>query len=227
MSEPSEGIRSAPLWRVWLLPVCLLLVVLVVFVLGKTGYLPGLEGMMARIGGLAGSPWGLPAAIGLFCAAAFIGTPQFILFGAALVAFGPWLGMAYAWVATLCSGALTFWVGRIGGEAVFNRFAGERAQKLSGFLGRNTFKASLLVRLVPTGPFVLVNMAFGMSKARFLAFLGGLAIGAVPKLVLVALAMHGLIAAEQGGVWVAFITLAGGVLVWGGMLWLRRRSAHR
>ncbi len=224
MSEPVNSIKSAPLWRVWLLPGCVLAAVLIVFALGKAGLLPGFEGLLDRVGVLSGSSWALPILIGIFCLAAFLGLPQFVLFGAAIVAFGPWLGMAYAWLATLCSGALTFWAGRFGGEAIFNRFAGARAQRLSAFLGRNTFKASLLVRLVPTGPFILVNMAFGISKARFLAFLGGLAIGALPKLALVALAARGLIAAEQGVVWMSVVTVLGVGVIWGGMIWLGRRK---
>ncbi len=211
----------------WLLPGFVLLAVLIVFVLGKIGLLSGLDVLLDHLDAFSGSPWALPVLLAVFCIGAFLGVPQFVLFGAAVVTFGPWLGIAYAWLATLCSGALTYWTGRLGGEALFNRFAGTRTKRLSSFLGRNTFKASLFVRLIPTGPFILVNMTFGISKARFPAYLCGLAIGACPKLVLVALAARGLVAAEQGLAWVSMSAVVGVGVIWIGMIWMGRRKLRR
>lgn len=224
MSDRSDDIRPRSMWRAWLLPLLLLAGVLGVFALGKAGILPGLDGMMARIEALAGSPWAVPGLIGVFCVGAYLGVPQFALFGAAVVAFGPWMGTAYAWGATLVSGTLTYWTGRFGGRGLFARFAGARAQKLSGFLERNAFKSSALVRLVPTGPFLIVNMAFGVSRANFFGFLAGLGVGAWPKLIVVALAAQGLVAAEQGTFWVAVGAVLIAILVWAGMAWLATRS---
>ena len=222
MADPVEDLETGLPLRVLLLPLSVVGAVLAVFIAGKMGFVSGLDGLIGQAGSYAGSFWGLPVLIGIFCIGAFLGVPQFALMGGAVVAFGPLLGLGYAWAATLCSGALTFWTGRLGGETLFKRYAGRRGAKLSGFLGRNGFMASLLVRLVPTGPFILVNMAFGVSKARFPAFLAGLAIGALPKLGLVALAGQGLIAAEQGAIWIAGCAVIAVMLIWGGMVWLGR-----
>ena len=221
LTDPSDG---PPLWRVWLLPLGFLIVVLVVFGLGKAGVLPELSGWLDQLGALSGSPWGLPALIGLFCIGAFIGAPQFILYGGALIAFGVWPGIGYAWLATLCSGGVTFWTGRIGGEALFNRFAGIRAQKVSGFLGANAFKASALVRLVPAGPFLLVNMAFGISKARFIPFLAGLGLGALPKLGIVLLVGQGVTTLSEGSVLLGGMAILGAAAIWFWLGSVQRKS---
>ena len=62
----------------------LLAVVLSVFALGKLGQLPGLDQAEAWLRNLAGSPWGLPAVVAVFCVAAFLGVPQFALLAAAV-----------------------------------------------------------------------------------------------------------------------------------------------
>lgn len=226
MVKSTEPSSVAPVWRVWLVPGGLLFAVFLVYVLGKSGNMGGLEGAFDRVGTLSGSLWGLPGLIGLFCVGAYLGVPQFMLIGAAILAFGPWPGMTYSWLATLCSGALTFWTGRLGGEALLRRYGGRRGRKFSAFLGRNAFKASTLVRLIPSGPFILVNMVFGASGARFSGFLAGLALGAVPKLGLVALAAQGLLAAEEGALWVAGGAVIGVAVLWGGMLWAVQRKKN-
>lgn len=219
--EERQGTRQN-YWQAALWPLLWLIVIAGVFIAGKMGALPGLENIGQQVSVYANSPWGLPVLIGVFCVGAFLGAPQFALMAGAVVAFGPWLGSFYAWAATLASGTVTFWAGRLGGEMFFKRYAGARAERVAAFLGRNAFKASALVRLVPTGPFIMVNMSFGMSGARFAPFLAGLGIGAVPKLALVALAGQGIVSAGQGSVIIAMAAAGGIALVWGGMIWARR-----
>src|SRR3990167_3096818 len=136
----------------------LITVVLGVFALGKLGHLTGLEEAETWLRDLAGSPWGLPAVVLVFCVAAFIGVPQFALIAASVAVFGPLMGAVYGWVANMLSGALTFWIGRTGGEAAVRRYAGPRARKLSRLIGQNALIASAVVRSVPAGPFLIVNM---------------------------------------------------------------------
>jgi len=219
---PIEPERQAP-WRALVFPVIWVLIIGAVFIAGKFGVLPSAENLLQRVGAYAGSVWGLPLLVLVFCVGAFLGAPQFALMAGAILAFGPWMGGLYAWLATLCSGTLTFWAGRFGGERLFARYAGKRANRIAGFLGQNAFKASGLVRLVPTGPFVLVNMAFGMSGARFLPFLAGLGLGAVPKLVLVALVGQGLVSAGRGSLVIALCALLGAGLLWALMFWIKKR----
>ena len=145
---------------------------------------------------------------------------------AAIVAFGPLTGMLYAWGATLCSGGLTYWTGRLGGHKLVAHMAGRRVKSFVGFLGANTFKSSLFVRLVPAGPFILVNMAFGASRAGFAAFMAGLAVGALPKLAVVALVAQGTISLGQSSLVAGAIAFLAAILVSGWLLFFKRKKTQ-
>jgi uncharacterized membrane protein YdjX (TVP38/TMEM64 family) len=209
---------DATAWRAVGVTLALFVGVAVVLVLGKTGAFGRFEDFQHALEALRGSVWGLPALIAVFCLSAFVGFPQFGLIAAAVVAFGPVNGFLYSWVATMVSGAMTFWLGRLAGEGTFRRYAGETANRMSVFIGRNAFMASLIVRNVPTAPFIVVNMAFGVSHAKFSHFLAGMAIGSVPKTALVAFAGSSVLAALQGTPWVAIGTALIAALGWIGLM---------
>ena len=68
---------------------------------------------------------------------------------------------------------------------------------------------SAIVRNVPTGPFLLVNMAFGVSNAKFRDYWIGMGLGIIPKIALVAFAGRSLLAALQGNILIALLEDAG------------------
>ncbi len=180
----------------------------------------------------ASNQWyALPATIVLFTVLAFVGAPQFALIAATVFAFGPVEGFMYAWVATMVSATVDFWLGRYLGADVVRRYGGETVNRISAFVGRNGFWASLLVRIVPSAPFIVVNMAAGVSRMSYLAFIAGAGVGVIPKTALVAFAGGGLMALFQGaGVWAAvFLALAGALwlaVMLAARRWLRSQPAE-
>jgi uncharacterized membrane protein YdjX (TVP38/TMEM64 family) len=224
-TEPPSLQRPAPR-RTILFGLALLVLVLALFAAGRAGYLPDAAEATGLLEAVSESPWGLAALIAVFCVSAFIGVPQFALIAAAVAVFGPWYGGAYAWVANLVSGAVTFWIGRAAGEEAFRRYAGKRVQQLSRVVGRNALAASAIVRNVPAGPFLLVNMAFGVSEAKFRDYWIGMAIGIIPKIALVAFAGKSIVAALQGNLMLALGAAAGAVAVYvAAFLYFRQRTA--
>ena len=213
---------DATAWRAVIVTVALFAGVVVVLVLGKTGVFGTFEDFERNLEALRGSGWGLPALIAVFCVSAFIGAPQFGLIAAAVVAFGPSLGFFYSWVATIVSGTLTFWLGRLAGESTFRRYAGDTANRMSEFIGRNAFIASAVVRNVPTAPFIVVNMAFGVSQAKFFHYLAGLAVGVIPKVAIVSFFGGSVIAALKGSPWVAVGAALVAALGWIGLMLFSR-----
>jgi uncharacterized membrane protein YdjX (TVP38/TMEM64 family) len=211
MTEPVPETSRAPARRGIVILVALGLVALAGLLIwaGRQGFLPGGAEIEAWLRPLRDSPWGLPATILLFCIACYLMVPQTALILATISIFGPWPGAAYAFIANLCSGTLTFWVARAAGEKAFARHAGPGLQKLSDFIGRNAFAASALLRVLPTGPFVVVNSAFAVSRARFLDYIAGMAFGIVPKIAVIAFAGQALVAAITGDPLLAL--LAGGL----------------
>ena len=179
--------------------------------------------------GAARGPLALPAAVAAFAALAFIGAPQIVLIAATVVAFGPVTGAAYSWIGTLVSAMIGFYVGRAAGQRVLDRFSGEGVRRFMRLIGENGFLASLIVRLVPSAPFIVVNMAAGVTPMRAISFAFGTAIGIVPKIALTAFAGASIVRMMRGEIedhWieVAAVAVVWIALGWGARLWLRRRG---
>ena len=180
----------------------------------------------------AQGPGALPVAVAVaaFAALAFLGVPQIVLIAGAVVAFGPVTGVAYSWIGTLVSSLVGFGLGRAFGARVLQHFAGERINRFVDLIGRNGFFASMIVRLVPSAPFIVVNMAAGVTTMRFWAFAMGTGIGIIPKIALTAFAGSAALHAMQDGGGKHMLTLIAVVAIWiaagcGARLWLKAREA--
>lgn len=202
-------------WRVLVATLLLFAGVIALFAIGKSQLGLGAEARLELwLNGFENSPWGLVAAIVVFTLSAFLGVPQFILIAACVVAFGPWWGFAYSWVATIVSAAVTYWLGRGPTARAVERFGGRTTERLKRFVGRNAFYASFMIRNVPSAPFIVVNMAFGAARASFSGFLAGCALGVLPKTALVAFFGGSFMSAVSGdGVWTSVI-LAAVAIAW-------------
>jgi uncharacterized membrane protein YdjX (TVP38/TMEM64 family) len=175
----------------------------------------------------AHSPWAVVIVCLVFSIAALIGAPQFVLIAACVVAFGPWLGFLYSWFATVVSAAMTFYLGRFAGPRIF-KVLGQAAQdKVQGFMGQNAFMASLIVRNVPSAPFIVVNMAMGAAGANFWGFLSGCALGVIPKTALVALFGRSLQALEGRDSLLSAAVVVLGTLIWLVLMFVARKLILR
>jgi len=206
-------------WRAALATALLLGATVALLMIGKSQMgLEAEEKLEAWLQGYAGSPWAFAATVLLFIASAFIGAPQFILIAACVVAFGPSLGFFYSWAATVASAGVTYWLGRGPTARLLDRYGGRTLGRLKGFVGKNAFYASFMIRNVPSAPFIVVNMAFGATRASFPAYLLGCALGVLPKTALVAFFGGAVVSAVSGdGIWTSAI-LAGVAVVWLGLM---------
>ena len=161
------------------------------------------------------------------------GFPQFVMIAAAVLLFGPYYGFAYSWAGTMLSANLGFALGHFFGADILRRFGGDRANAVSAMVGRRGIIASAIVRVVPSAPFIVVNMAAGVSHISLVQFNLGTGLGIIPKMAFIAFIGGSLISLTQGAnLWV--LVAIGVVLVawiFGG-LWLRRavlntRNANR
>lgn len=205
----------------------LFVVVGLVFVLGR--FVLNIEpGALGGWFDATASQWyALPATILIFTALSFLGMPQFGLMAAALVAFGPTTGAIYAWVATLCSASVNYFLGRWFGADILKRYGGEWAQRISDFIGRNGLLASMIVRWVPSGPFIVVNMGFGVARTPYWAFVLGTAIGIAPKIFVVAMAGQSILAMMSADNVLLGAALLVAVIAWIGVMLLARRWLRR
>jgi len=193
----------------------------------------GLDGAAAMrdwLAAAAASRWALPATVAIFAVLAFLGVPQVVLIAAAIVALGPWAGMADSWAGTMVSALIGFCLGRRFGAGALRDWGGARVGRIVGLIARNGFLASLLIRLAPTAPFVFVNMAAGAAEVGLADFAAGTAIGIIPKIGLIALTGGSLVGLTQGGGAPAALAVALGAAGWtalslAGYAWLRQREA--
>ena len=172
----------------------------------------------------AASEWyALPVTILIFTVLAFVGAPQFALIGAAVFAFGPVQGFLFSWIATIVSASVNFWLGRFLGADTVRRYGGQTVNRISAFVGRNGFFASMIVRIVPSAPFIVVNMAAGVSRMGYWPFIAGLGVGVIPKTAVIAFFGGSLIALFAGGGWEAGIALGVAAILWIGFMLFARR----
>jgi uncharacterized membrane protein YdjX (TVP38/TMEM64 family) len=215
---------DAKAWRAVLVSFLLFGGVGIVFLFGAP--LIGLNGESAVeswLGSVHGV-WGLPVAVGAFAILAFLGVPQIVLIAAAVVAFGPWVGMLYSWVGTLVSSMVGFWLGRTFGGKLLRDLGGQGVNRFMKLIGQNGFLASLIVRLVPSAPFIVVNMAAGVAPMRQRDFAAGTGLGIIPKIVLTAFAGNSLVQSIKGEGGIGhYLTIAAIIAVWIAIGWYARR----
>ncbi len=193
-----ESPLSRPAIRpmVWL--ISLFSIVIIIFLFGRYFFDIDEVRLLAWFQGVRGTIWALPVTIITFTVLAFFGVPQWALITGSVIAFGPVLGASYAWCATLISASLNFWLARYLGADRLEKVRRPLIAKIAGLVRKNGFFTSLTVRLVPTGPFILVNMAAGLSNMWFPAFLAGTALGIIPKIAAIALTGHSLVETLKG-----------------------------
>ena len=170
------------------------------------------------------TPYIIPIVIFTFTVGSFLALPQWALFVGVMTVFTPMIGVPLAWCSTLIAASVNFSVGRWVGRVRLSRFikANGRIDKFLQRLKKDGFMASFIIRFIPTGPFVFVNMLAGASGLKFFSFLLGTALGIMPKIAIVALLTQGLISNTDRMVVTVLSMLAAISLVMV-TLWLRHR----
>jgi uncharacterized membrane protein YdjX (TVP38/TMEM64 family) len=176
------------------------------------------------------SPWAPAAAILGYTLLASFGVPQIVLVTLIVAAFGPWAGLAYSWTGKLIACGVGFAAGRAFGARLIARRASPGLANVMRELARRGFIASALIRLVPTAPSVLVNVAAGVTPMRFTHFIAGTALGSLPKMALLAFGgQAAMTAMHDNSLW-AWLVVAAAVALWAalalaGRRWLKARGA--
>jgi uncharacterized membrane protein YdjX (TVP38/TMEM64 family) len=190
---------DARAWRAVALTIGMIVVAGILLVIGRLYYGDQVEAFIDRTMSEAQrTHLGLPITILVFTLTAYVAAPQFVLIMACVVAFGPEQGFWFAWIATVVSGAVTYLTGRLAGAETRKRFGGATGGRFTRFMGKNAFLASLIVRFLPTAPFVVVNTAFGAARVNFWAYIGGLTLGVLPKTAIFAFGYDGIMDAIEG-----------------------------
>ena len=128
----------------------------------------------------AGRPWAPFALMAAYTPASFTMFPRPLITLFAVVAFGPWLGVAYGMLGILIAAASNYFVGRLMDRGTVRRIAGNRLNRVSEVLRRRGLIAMTAIRLVPVAPFPVVGLVAGAIRLRLHHFIAGTALGMLP-----------------------------------------------
>lgn len=173
------------------------------------------QGVIAEFLRSVRGAWWAPIMVTLvFTILAFLGAPQFVLIAATVAVFNTSEGVILSWIATMFSAIVGYIIGRVGGAPLLDKMLGGRGKRLMDFIGNNGFLTSFVVRQVPTGPFILVNLALGATKVRASWFIAGTGLGILPKILLVAFGAHGIDQVLKGENLSALLFFIGAAIIW-------------
>ena len=128
--------------------------------------------------------WGGPVLYtGLFALASLTPAPATVLTIGSGALFGWTVGVPVAFAGALVGAVAGFGMSRALGRSTIEGLAGERLARLDGMLRDRGLLAVIGIRLVPFGPFAIVNATCGLTAVRTRDYLAGTAVGLVPGTV--------------------------------------------
>ncbi|MEO9221614.1 MAG: TVP38/TMEM64 family protein [Mycobacteriaceae bacterium] len=199
--------------------------VVVVIVLALVIDLPSVDELRRQYSGT-----GLLGAVGfsvVYALLSLLPLPATVFTIAAGAVFGLSRGVPIVVLGASLGAVLAFYLGRLLGRDVVQRFTGARVETLDALLARRGFWAVLTARLIPIVPFIALNYLSGLTALRMSAYLPATVLGILPATVAyVAVGAYG----TEPGSW-PFLTALGALvlLTLGGVLAnrvRRRRGAQ-
>ena len=128
-----------------------------------------------------GSRWWAPLLVmASYTPACMVMFPRPLITLAAVIAFGPWLGFAYALAGIVASSIVTYYIGRRMRRDTVRRLAGPKLDRMIEVLKKYGLLAMTLLRLVPLAPFVVESIVAGAIHMRVWHVALGTAIGLLP-----------------------------------------------
>jgi phospholipase D1/2 len=125
--------------------------------------------------------------IGIYLIGSLCFFPITVLNLATVFAFGTIWGNVYALIGWLLSSAAGYGIGRLIGKDLLHKLAGRKITPIVASAERHGFVTVLAMRVVPVGPFTLVNLFIGASGIRFSHFFWASLVGRVPGIVVLTL----------------------------------------
>jgi len=160
------------------------------------------------------TPWLLAV---LFIPASLLMFPRQLITLAAVIVYGPWKGFLIAMAGVELATVLEYYVGRMVSRDRVERWAGQRLDGLTRVLRARGLAAVTAMRLLPLGPFAIVNAVAGALHVRVFDLVVGTFLGMLPGMIGTTLVgdqlAAGITAERTMNRWILGGALAGLVLV--------------
>jgi uncharacterized membrane protein YdjX (TVP38/TMEM64 family) len=172
--------------------------------------------------------WWAPLLVVLaYTPASFIMFPRWIITMTAVLAFGPWHGLVYAFAGVIIAGICTFLPGRMVSRDTIRRLAGKKLKPLTHFMERKGLIAVTILRLMPIAPFPIVNLVMGAMRVKLWHFVVGTIIGMMPGMLAATILSEQLAAALEDPTRVNFWLIGAAVLVIVAVVFFGQRYMRR
>jgi phosphatidylserine/phosphatidylglycerophosphate/cardiolipin synthase-like enzyme/uncharacterized membrane protein YdjX (TVP38/TMEM64 family) len=178
--------------------------------------------LLAYIEAFERSPSAPFVTIGGFLLGGVLVAPITVLITVTVLAFGPIYGFLYSFIGMTSSALLTFFIGRLVGRQVIERWS-HRVHRLSRRLAEKGVLAVITVRVLPVAPFSIVNVIAGATHIRARDFFIGTVIGELPGLLAVSIFVDQITSTvKHPGPGSYALLVATAALIVGGVWFLRR-----
>jgi len=168
-------------------------------------------------------PWAPLAVMAIFVVAGLVLFPLSLLIIVMAIVYGPVLGPIYTLCGAALSAAVTFLIGRKLGRETVRKLAGSRLNNLSRRLAKRGFLPVMIARLLPVGPYSLLNLVAGASHIGWRNFLIGTVLGLAPGVITTSVFIDRAIAAIREPAPATFAILAVIVAAIFALAWAIRR----
>nr|ALS89226.1 SNARE associated Golgi protein [uncultured bacterium] len=125
-------------------------------------------------------PWAPLVVLLAYTPACFIMFPRPLITLFSVVAFGAWMGFAYAMAGILIAALATYYIGRLLDRSTVRRLAGTKLNQVSEVLRKRGLIACTALRLVPVAPFAVEGLVAGAIRIKLWHFMLGTALGILP-----------------------------------------------
>ena len=171
-------------------------------------------------------PFAIVYVVAIHAVLGLVGFPITILVLAAALVFGPGLGLLYSWAGGLANATSGYVLGRLLTKPTLIEHL-DRKGIIRGLLARHGTLSIAVLRNIPIGPFIVVNLIAGATRVKYRHYVVGTAIGMLPPLIVVVLGADRLLAALRNPGPLSYAALAATIVcVVLGAAWLRHRLRH-
>jgi phospholipase D1/2 len=164
-----------------------------------------------------GTPWAPWVLVLAYTPAAFVMFPRPLLTLLAIIAFGTWLGFAYATAGVLVAAMVTFYLGRALREGTVKKIAGDHLDPVGKVMRKHGVVSIFALNQVPVPPFVVQGVIAGAVRMKAWEYAVGTVLGMLPALVAWTVFGHQITAAlddaENVSYWMVAVAVAALVLI--------------
>jgi phosphatidylserine/phosphatidylglycerophosphate/cardiolipin synthase-like enzyme/uncharacterized membrane protein YdjX (TVP38/TMEM64 family) len=176
----TEVRRTAPIWRTSLIVAAVLVGLTLAWRFTPLAELVTGDKVIEWAEAFAGYWWAPLVILAVYTPASVVMFPRPLITLAAVVAFGPWLGFAYAMGGIILAAITGYVAGRMFDRDTVRRIAGKKLNRMTKALRERGLLAITALRLVPLAPFSVESVVAGAIRIRLRDLVLGTFLGMLP-----------------------------------------------